>query len=420
MAITKITTGKNKGKYRVRIQKRVNGKVIPFPSKVFSTKAEARKGEAEMLLEFEQLYPLTQYGDLTQPLSVVLDQYVEEQWRLKRWSSRSTYKAWKHLVKVVAEFFGSKRAMDVKTHDIDVWVHDYVKTRAEKGVQVSISPHSTLAKMLQNLRRFYSDMSEYGVRRNPVPIRPISYFFRRDQQTRPKEKRVLTNAEIGAITKEVYQELLDTKENYWPSRIAILLCLSCGFRPQEVSALRFSDLVFDPADGQTPVFKIHDAWDDATHSLRGMLKSRRPGEYRYTLPIPNELYRLLKSYEVKQKAILEANGLTNDNDFILLNMTNFRLCALGYPITKRGMNDMLKKVCASLGMQTDDISIYTCRHTVITKLVNSGSISVSWLASRCGHTPETLRKYYLHEDTDISKEQLAVTQRITQAFNESL
>ncbi|MCD5543709.1 tyrosine-type recombinase/integrase [Lactobacillus delbrueckii] len=420
MSIYKIKSGVNKGKYRVRVQKRVDGKIIPFPSKVFRTKAEARKGEAQMLLDFEQLNPLAMYGDLTQPLSIALDKYVEEQWRLKRWSSESTYKSWKYLVKVTAEFMGQKRAFEVKTHDIDVWVHEYVEARAEKGIQVSISPHSTLAKMLQNLRKFYSDMGEFGALRNPVPIRPISYFFRRDQQVKPKEKRVLTNAEIAAITKEIYQELLDTKENYWPSRIAILLCLSCGFRPQEVSALRFSDLVLDPADGKTPVFKIHDAWDDSAHALRGMLKSRRPGEYRYTLPIPEELYRLLKSYEIKQKDILRANGLANDNDFILLNMTNYEKCALGYPITKHGMNDMFKKICQSLGMKANDISIYTCRHTVITKLVNSGSISVSWLASRCGHTPETLRKYYLHEDKDISKAQLAVTQKVTQTFKNGL
>ena len=157
MAITKIMTGKNKGKYRVRIQKRMNGKVIPFPSKVYSTKAEARKGEAEMLLEFEQLYPLTQYGDLTQPLAVVLDQYVEEQWRLKRWSSRSTYRAWKHLVKVVAEFFGTKRAMDIKTHDIDVWVHDYVKTRAEKGIQVCEDSTPIWVNMVYGETRYLSD-----------------------------------------------------------------------------------------------------------------------------------------------------------------------------------------------------------------------------------------------------------------------
>lgn len=418
MAITKITKGKDKGKYRVRIQKRAQGKVIPFPSEVCDTKADAKKCEAKMVLEFDRLYPETRYGDLTQPLYKVLDQYIDAQWDLDRWSSKSTLKAWKYLARVIKKYLGNKRAIDVKRHDIDVWVHAFVADKEKEGKPLAISPHSSLAKMLQNLRKFFADMQEYGIQRNPVPIRPVQHFFRKDQQSNPREKRVFTSKEIKAITKEVYQELTETEPNYWPSRIAILLCLSCGFRPQEVQALRFSDLMVDPADGESMVFKVHDAWDDAEHALRGNLKSRRPGEFRYSLPIPPELYRLIKAYEIKQQAILEAQGLSNEHDFILLNMTSFRYCSSGYPITKHGMNDRIKSVCHELGMQAKNVSIYTCRHTLVTKLVNSPNniLSTNWLASRLGHTPETLRKYYLHEDKDISREQLAVTREITRSI----
>lgn len=418
MAITKITKGKRKGKYFVRVQKRVQGKVFSLPSEICATKAEAKKCEARMLLEFDQMHQETRYGDLTQPLYKALDQYVDEQWELKRWSSQRTYKAWKRLARVVEKYIGNKRTMDVKTHDINVWVHAFVADKEKEGKPLAISSHSSLAKMLQNLRRFFADMEEYGIKRNPVPIRPLKYFFRDDQQVSSPKKRSFTNAEIKAITKELYQELTEVEPNYWASRIAILLCLSCGFRTQEVQALRFSDLMVDPADGRSMVFKAHDAWDDEAHALRGMLKSRKPGKFRYSLPIPPELVRLIKAYEIKQKAILDAQGLSNKNNFILLNLTDYGRCSLGYPLTTHGLNDRIKKVCLELGIKYDDVSIYTCRHTIVTKLVNSpgNMMSISWLASRLGHTPETLRKYYLHEDKDISKEQLAVTRKITQGL----
>lgn len=418
MAITKITKGKNRGNYRVRIQKRFQGRVIPFPSEICSTKAEAKIIEAKMILEFDRLYPETRFGDLTQPLYKALDQYIDEQWQLERWSSKRTYKAWKHLARVVEKYIGNKRVMDVKTHDIDVWVHAFVADKEKEGKPLVISSHSSLAKMLQNLRRFFADMEEYGIQRNPVPIRPIQHFFRKDQQEKPKEKRTFTSNEIKAITKEVYQELTETEPNYWPSRIAILLCLSCGFRPQEVQALKFSDLTVDPADGKSMVFKVHDAWDNDIHALRGKLKSRKPGEFRYSLPIPQELTRLIKAFEVKQKAILDEQKLSNENDFILLNLTDYGCCSLGYPLTTHGLNDRIKKVCLALGIKHDDVSIYTCRHTIVTKLVNSPNsmLSINWLASRLGHTPQTMQKFYLHEDKDISKEQLAVTRKITQGL----
>lgn len=56
MSITQIKTGKNKGKYRVRIQPTDNetGKTIPVPSKVTKTssKREAKRLEEQMWVQY--------------------------------------------------------------------------------------------------------------------------------------------------------------------------------------------------------------------------------------------------------------------------------------------------------------------------------------------------------------------------------
>lgn len=56
MAITQIKSGKNAGKYRVRIQPTDNetGKTIPIPSKVTKTssKREAKQLEEKMWVEY--------------------------------------------------------------------------------------------------------------------------------------------------------------------------------------------------------------------------------------------------------------------------------------------------------------------------------------------------------------------------------
>lgn len=37
--------------------------------------------------------------------------------------------------------------------------------------------------------------------------------------------------------------------------------------------------------------------------------------------------------------------MANKNDLIMLNIKDYRLCELGYPIVQESMNDMLKNIC---------------------------------------------------------------------------
>ncbi|WLS84950.1 hypothetical protein [Lactobacillus apis] len=86
----------------------------------------------------------------------------------------------------------------------------------------------------------------------------------------------------------------------------------------------------------------------------------------------------------------------------MLNIKDYRLCALGCPIVQHSMNDMLKNICDRVGIDSNglNISMYTCRHTVATKLGNTPGMSYPWAASRMGHTVKMFMKTYVHVDED--------------------
>jgi integrase len=57
------------------------------------------------------------------------------------------------------------------------------------------------------------------------------------------------------------------------------------------------------------------------------------------------------------------------------------------PIDQRGLNELMRKICKKVGVKNNDlrVSMYTCRHTVATKLANIPGISYPWAAYRLGH-----------------------------------
>lgn len=201
------------------------------------------------------------------------------------------------------------------------------------------------------------------------------------------------------------QQMGVTGINYWTTRIAILIALDTGMRPQEIQALKWSQIT---NDGKFKAFQINDSWNEKEKHLNGHLKSRPHGESRLTLTLSEPLLQLLNKFRHRQLEFLKENGLINSNDMILLNITNYHLCALGYLITQRRMNDMLRQLSKKVGVnnQSLNISMYTCRHTVATKLGNTPGMSYPWAASRLGHSLKMFMRTYVHVDKDRNEEML--------------
>lgn len=74
------------------------------------------------------------------------------------------------------------------------------------------------------------------------------------------------------------------------------------------------------------------------------MKIRPKGEFRLTLPLPEPLLQLLAKFKHCQNRFLFEHDMANKNDLIMLNIKDYRLCALDYPIVQYSTNDMLKEV----------------------------------------------------------------------------
>lgn len=400
MAISRIKTGKKQGKYRVRIQpiSEETGKVVSIPSQVATTRLEATKLERKMWNDYYQ----GKYSPKSEVEFVkALTQYCNQENAAGRWN-KVTYSTWSYTCRLVASYFGKTKLRDVNESKIRAFARDYISTHKNAGV----SRHSTIDKQLQHLRSYFGLLQEEGiVVVNPVPKNALKKFFRIDEFSVSSEKYVFSDEEVKRIKENIMNSLFKLPTDFWGSRIAVLIALDVGMRPQEIQAVKWSQLV---DEGSYKVFDINDAWSEKLNSLNGHLKGRGRGVSRKTINVSPEVLSMLKIYQVKQKDLLYRRGIINKNDFILLNCRDKRLMKEGIPIGQKSMNDLLKKICKNVGVANGDkqISMYTCRHTVATKLGNTPGMSYPWAASRMGHSLEMFMKTYVHADKNKSQDMM--------------
>lgn len=397
MAVTRIRSGRKEGQYRVRIQPidENTGKVISIPSQVTSTRAQATKLERQMWNDYYQgKYSPKSSLEFAQSL----EDYCKDEHNAGRWNE-VTFKSWNYTWRLAKQFFGKKIIRDIKENDIRAFARDYISSHKNAGV----SRHSTIDKQLQHLRSYFGMLQENGiVQTNPVPKNALKKFFRIDEFSASTEKYVFSDKEILALKKKIISDLYELQGDFWGSRIAILIALDVGMRPQEIQAVKWSQIV---KDGDYKVFEINDAWSEKLGKLNGHLKGRARGISRKTINISSEVLGVLKIYQQKQKKMLKDKGIINKNSFILLNCRDSRLMKAGIPIGQKSMNDLLKKICLELNVANGNkpISMYTCRHTVATKLGNTPGILYPWAASRMGHSLELFMKTYVHDDKSKSQ-----------------
>lgn len=391
--IKKVTKGKYKDKYQVRIQPtdNITGKRISWTVQYANTEKEAKKIERKMWAEYESgLNP----SDGKVVFAVDFQRYVNQ--RAKSLSP-VTLKAWQETANSVKDYFGKAIISKITTPLISQYAHDYVEKH-----HATVSNSSNIAKRLVHLRNYFKSLEGKVVKENPVPERALKLFFKQSDFTVSQDWRIFTKSELKAMRQSLITDLKNNPVELNGSKLAILIESYTGMRVGELQALKFSDIV--QIDNYY-TFRISDSWSDLSKSFNGSLKARPKGESRTLLPIPKDVIDLVKDYQIKQNRFLAEHNLINPLDLIFLNLHDYKKANDKEPITQRSINQMLQKVCQQLDVKSNKkrMSLYSFRHTICTQLANTPKMSYPWAAEKMGHSLNMFMTTYVGLSDDINK-----------------
>lgn len=396
MTVMKIETGKHAGEYRVRVQptSKITGKRISLPVEYARTQREAKQLETKLWLKYTTGQAYDAQND---PLADCFEEYVETEYQRGRWSD-NTYASWRCTARVIRKYFPHAKLRNVTENQVREFARKFVADR-----KVDVSPKSQIMRCLTHMRSFFSEYTGSVFAQNPVPEKALEKFFRIDEVTTSHKRYVLTEEEMQRLISEITDGLNFADARKCVSRLAIYVDLQTGMRPQEIQALRWSNLC---KTSHGYVFKINDSWDEHGFKFNGHLKSKPRGVERTTLPITNELATFLDQYRESQERFLAQHGIKNGNDLMFLNLVDYRKCELGYPVTQVALNNMLRKLSkkAEIEPGKERWSMYSLRHTVATKLGSTPGMSYPWAAARLGHRLDEFMGTYVHEDRDVDEQ----------------
>lgn len=394
--IKKMTTGKHKGEYQVRIQpiNKITGKRESWPVDYASNRKTAKSLERQMWADYEEGLQL---ADGSAIFADEFQKYIEQR---KNTISLVTYRDWDNSSKEFKKYFKNTKIRDVTERLVEQFAHDFVrKHKATIGRATVIDHHLT------HMRSFFKELVGKVIKENPVPEQYLDKFFRKSDFSISKQRYLFTNTELKAIKAQIQTELNNTTIANWGTRLAIWIDLETGMRPGEIQALRFKNIT---AEDGYPTFKINDSWSDYSRKFNGTLKARPKGYSRYCLPISQDLVDFINTYNKQQKEFLKYHGLTNPKGLIFLNLHDYKTCANNIPITQKSMNEMLKKICGKLNISGNgsQLSMYSFRHTLCTKLANKPGISYPWAAERMGNSLSIFMRVYVKADRDINRKMM--------------
>lgn len=394
--ITKKTKGKYKGKWQVRIQplNPVTKKRESWLVQYAATKAKAVAIERRMWADYENGLNL---GDGNSIFAEEIAKYVDTR---KNVVSEVTQKDWDYTVKICKQYFNKAKIRDINQQVMSKFAHDFVRDHHTK-----VGKTTVIARRLTHIRKFFKSIEGKSILTNPVPERFLQCFFQKKDFSVGKELYIFSNYELEKIKDEIRLELKASPINNWGTKLAIWIDLETGMRPGELQALKFNNLT--EKDG-FPTFKISDSWSDYTKAFNGNLKSRPQGAYRYCLPISSELANTFNEYSKKQADFLMRHRIKNPEGLVFINLHDYKAASNDIPITQRSMNLMLKSLCKKLGIKNENaqLSMYSFRHTVCTKLANKPGMSYPWAAERMGHSLSMFMKTYVKTDMDVDKQMM--------------
>lgn len=168
--IKKITTGKHKGEWLIRIQPRdkATGKRKVLPRRYADNKRKAVLIENQMWLDFENGV------DVNLGKAVFADEFQKYVNNRSKSISPVTLKTWQDSANAFKEYFGNAKINQVSTEMVEAYAHDYVQKH-----NVVVSNSSNIAKRLVQMRNFFSSLVGKVIKENPVPEKALKLFLNR-------------------------------------------------------------------------------------------------------------------------------------------------------------------------------------------------------------------------------------------------
>ncbi|OYS86029.1 integrase [Limosilactobacillus reuteri] len=394
--IKKMTTGRHKGEYQVRIQpiNKITGKRENWPVDYASNRSTAKALERQMWADYEEGMQL---ADGNAVFAEEFRKYIN---RKKNTISPVTYRDWNNSANEFEKYFKNTKIKDISERLVEQFARDFIRKHKATVGRATVIDHR-----LTHMRSFFNELIGKVVKENPVPEQYLDKFFRKNEFSVRKQRYLFTNFELELIKKQIQGALNHTTIDKWGTRLALWIDLETGMRPGEIQALKFNNLITE--DGYT-TFKINDSWSDYARKFNGTLKARPKGYSRCCLPISQELIDFIDTYKKEQKKFLKYHGLTNPKGLIFLNLHDYKTCANNIPITQKSMNEMLKKICGELNISGNgsQLSMYSFRHTLCTKLANKPGISYPWAAERMGNSLSIFMRVYVKADRDVNQKMM--------------
>ncbi|MCC4352905.1 site-specific integrase [Limosilactobacillus reuteri] len=394
--IKKMTTGRHKGEYQVRIQpiNKITGKRENWPVDYASNRSTAKALERQMWADYEEGMQL---ADGNAVFAEEFRKYIN---RKKNTISPVTYRDWNNSANEFEKYFKNTKIKDVSERLVEQFARDFIHKHKATVGRATVIDHR-----LTHMRSFFNELIGKVVKENPVPEQYLDKFFRKNEFSVRKQRYLFTTSELELIKKQIQGALNHTTIDKWGTRLALWIDLETGMRPGEIQALKFNNLITE--DGYT-TFKINDSWSDYARKFNGTLKARPKGYSRCCLPISQELIDFIDTYKKEQKKFLKYHGLTNPKGLIFLNLHDYKTCANNIPITQKSMNEMLKKICGELNISGNgsQLSMYSFRHTLCTKLANKPGISYPWAAERMGNSLSIFMRVYVKADRDVNQKMM--------------
>lgn len=391
-----MTTGRHKGEYQVRIQpiNKITGKRENWPVDYASNRSTAKALERQMWADYEEGMQL---ADGNAVFAEEFRKYIN---RKKNTISPVTYRDWNNSANEFEKYFKNTKIKDISERLVEQFARDFIHKHKATVGRATVIDHR-----LTHMRSFFNELIGKVVKENPVPEQYLDKFFRKNEFSVRKQRYLFTNSELELIKKQIQGALNHTTIDKWGTRLALWIDLETGMRPGEIQALKFNNLITE--DGYT-TFKINDSWSDYARKFNGTLKARPKGYSRCCLPISQELIGFIDTYKKEQKKFLKYHGLTNPKGLIFLNLHDYKTCANNIPITQKSMNEMLKKICGKLNISGNgsQLSMYSFRHTLCTKLANKPGISYPWAAERMGNSLSIFMRVYVKTDRDVNQKMM--------------